>query len=250
MTPRPRVGLLGGTFDPIHHGHLAAARAAQQALDLDLIRFVPAAQPPHRPDTPRASGYHRLEMIRRAIAPVAGWEVSDLELRREGPSYTFDTLTALHRDGLSPLQIFFITGADAFAEIETWYRFPDVLDLAHFAVVTRPGFSLDGVRTRLAWLADRVIEPADIGGATSPRVVFIAAPTPDVSSTEIRRRAAAGESLDGLVPPEVAAYIERHQLYRPDRVASVVPDRTGASEASVAPGSDGSDEDSDLSAGR
>src|SRR5690606_12594384 len=205
MTPRPRVGLLGGTFDPIHHGHLAAARAAQQALDLDLIRFVPAAQPPHRPDTPRASGYHRLEMIRRAIAPVAGWEVSDLELRREGPSYTFDTLTALHRDGLSPLQIFFITGADAFAEIETWYRFPDVLDLANFVVVTRPGMSLVELRGRLPQLRSRMRLPvgrahSEITRTNETTIFLVDAPTPDVSSTEIRRMIGRGEPVMGMVP--------------------------------------------------
>ena len=85
-------------------------------------------------------------MVRLAAAAMPGWEVSDLELHRDGPSYTFDTLAALHREGLSPLQIFFITGADAFAEIATWHRYPDVLDAAHFAVVARPGTTLDALR--------------------------------------------------------------------------------------------------------
>src|SRR5688572_4630014 len=147
-----RFGLLGGTFDPIHNGHLAAARAAEQAVALDVVRFIPSARPPHRADSPKASEYHRLEMIRLALASSAGhahWEVSDLELRRHGPSYTYDTLTALQDEGLTPLQIFFIIGADAFAEIATWHRYPAVLDAAHFAVVTRPGISLESLRARL-----------------------------------------------------------------------------------------------------
>jgi nicotinate-nucleotide adenylyltransferase len=209
-----RVGLLGGTFDPIHNGHLAMGRAAQRALTLDSVRFLPAARPPHRPDSPRASEYHRVEMIRRAIATDAGWEVCDLELRRVGPSYTFDTLSALHREGLSPLQIFFLTGADAFAEIATWHRYPEVLDAANFVVVTRPGFSLDSLRSRLPSLATRFATPADVADSATPLIVFIEGDTPDVSSTEIRRRAASGGRVEGFVPPAVAAYISQHHLYR------------------------------------
>jgi nicotinate-nucleotide adenylyltransferase len=208
------VGLLGGTFDPIHNGHLAAARAANQQLQLDRVKVIPSARPPHRPDSPRASEYHRVEMIRRAIAVNAGWEVCDLELRRNGPSFTFDTLAALHRDGLSPLQIFFITGADAFAEIATWHRYPEVLDAAHFAVVTRPGSSFEGLRQRLPSLAARMASPADVADSVTPLIILLHADTPDVSSTAIRRRASHGESLEGLVPSAVAEYISHHHLYR------------------------------------
>jgi nicotinate-nucleotide adenylyltransferase len=208
------VGLLGGTFDPIHEGHLAVARAAQQHLQLSRVRFLPAARPPHRPDSPRASEYHRLEMIRRAIAANAGWEVCDLELRRDGPSYTFETLAVLHREGLTPLQLFFITGADAFAEIATWHRYPEVLDQAHFVVVTRPGFSLDSLRRRLPALAHRMTVSSELANPSTTKIVLVAGHTPEVSSTEIRRRAAQGASLEGLVPNAVAEYISHHQLYR------------------------------------
>jgi nicotinate-nucleotide adenylyltransferase len=213
MTMRPRVGLLGGTFDPIHLGHLAAARAAQRALDLDGVRFIPSARPPHRPDQPRASEYHRVEMIRRAIDGVAGWELSDLELRRHGPSYTWDTLVALHASGLAPSQIFFITGADAFAEIATWYRYPAVLDAAHFVVITRPGISLQTVRDRVPALVPRMTTPDRVADAATTHIIAVEALTPDVSSTEIRARAARGEALDDCVPAAVAAYIREHQLY-------------------------------------
>ena len=153
-------------------------------------------------------------MIRRAICDTAGWEVSDLELRRHGPSYTWDTLAALHRAGLSPLQIFFITGADAFAEIATWYRYPELLDAAHFVVITRPGFSLDAVRRRLPALVARIAAPEDVAASAATTIIAIEASTPDVSSTDIRARAARGESLDTLVPPAVAAYIDEQHLYR------------------------------------
>lgn len=215
MTRRPRVGVLGGTFDPIHLGHLAAARAAQRTLDLDRIVFVPAARPPHRPDSPRASEYHRVEMIRRAIDAAAGWEVSELELHRTGPSYTVDTLSAFHDQGLLPSQLFFITGADAFAEITTWYRYADVLDGAHFVVVTRPGFSMERLRDRVPGLADRLCDTADLADSPTTRILLVEAETPDVSSTAIRKRAATGAPLDDCVPAAVAAYISRNHLYSP-----------------------------------
>src|SRR5262245_28068054 len=214
-----RVGVLGGTFDPIHLGHLGAARAAGEALALDLIRFIPSARPPHRTDSPRASEYHRLEMIRRALAEsnarahASRWEVSDLEFGRDGPSFTFDTLTALQREGLSPLQIYFIIGADAFAEIETWHRYPAVLDAAHFAVVTRPGTALRSLPERLSALAARMTTPAASGRSPATQIILIESHTPDVSSTEIRRRAGRHESLTGMVTPAVAAYIAQHSLY-------------------------------------
>jgi nicotinate-nucleotide adenylyltransferase len=220
MTARPRVGVLGGTFDPIHVGHLAAAHAAERALDLDIVRLIPSARPPHRTDSPQASGYHRLEMIRRAVIDTASpgtsarWEVSDLELRREGKSYTVDTLTALHREGFAASQIFFIIGADAFAEIASWHRYPDALNAANFAVVARPGTTLEGLRDRLPWLAARMIRSSALDDTATTRVVLIESETPAVSSTDIRSRARRGESLNGFVTPAVAAYIVQNSLYK------------------------------------
>jgi nicotinate-nucleotide adenylyltransferase len=213
------VGLLGGTFDPIHLGHLAAARTAQQTLDLNAVRLLVSARPPHRPDSPRASEYHRLEMLRLAVADEAAdggarLEVSDLELERAGPSFTFDTLRTLHGEGLTPLQLVFITGADAFAEIETWHRYPDVLDAAHFAVLARPGTTLASLFARLPALASRMTTADALDQATTTRIVLVDCETPDVSSTAIRARASRGESLDGLVSPSVAAYIAQNGLYR------------------------------------
>jgi nicotinate-nucleotide adenylyltransferase len=209
-----RLGLLGGTFDPVHLGHLAAARAAQAALGLERVRFVPSARPPHRPDSPGASGYHRREMVRLAVGDTPGWEVWDLELTREGPSYTFDTLTSVADEGLTPVQIFFVIGADAFADITTWYRYPEVLDRAHFVVVARPGTTLASLQSRLPQLAPRMCEPQDVDGYRT-RIILLEAATPDVSGTVIRRRVAQGAPIDNLVPSAVAAYLDRNLLYRP-----------------------------------
>lgn len=210
-----RIGILGGTFDPIHAGHLAAGRAAHRALALDAVRVVPTHVPPHRPVAPVASDFHRFAMTALVALDEPGWTVWDGELRRDGPSFTFDTLTALQDEGLAASQIFFITGADAFAEVATWSRYPAVLALAHFVVVTRPGTPLDGRLARLPDIAPRVCLPDALPATGPTRVIFVHAETPDVSSTAIRRLAAEGRPLDGLVTPPVARYIERHALYRP-----------------------------------
>ena len=211
-----RVGVLGGTFDPIHDGHLAAGRAAMTALALDRLLVIPSSSPPHRPDSPRASGYHRLQMARLGVGAMPGWTASDLELVRGGPSYTFDTLTALGAG--TERQFFFITGADAFAEIASWYRYPEVLELAHFVVIARTGTSFERLRARLPELAPRLVEcdttdPEACRRAPFPSIFLVHASTPAISSTEIRRRAAAGEPLDGLVPDAVQRYIREHRLY-------------------------------------
>jgi nicotinate-nucleotide adenylyltransferase len=208
-----RLGVLGGTFDPVHLGHVAVGRAAAAALALDEVRLVPSRLPPHRTG-PHASGYHRFAMAALSAADEPRWTVSDSELLRDGPSYSFDTLTALAAaEGLAASQIFFLIGADAFAEIATWSRYPAVLDLAHFVVVTRPGTPLDAVRARVPALAGRFTTP-DQAATTGPtRVVALEAATPDVSSTAIRARAARGEALSGLVTRPVAQYIQRHGLY-------------------------------------
>jgi nicotinate-nucleotide adenylyltransferase len=210
-----RLGVLGGTFDPVHLGHLAVARVATAALSLDGVRFVPSHVPPHRAG-PHASATDRLAMTALAIEGRPGWSVSDMEIRRAGPSYSFDTLTALATaEHLAAWQICFLIGTDAFAEIATWWRYPGVLDLAHFVVVARPGFGLAALRARVPALADRMTTPGAMPRRpdTTTRIVLLEATTPDVSSTAIRARAARGESLEGLVSAPVAQYIRQHALY-------------------------------------
>jgi nicotinate-nucleotide adenylyltransferase len=221
MNSAARLGILGGTLDPVHTGHIETARAARSQLGLDRILLMPARIPPHRTRQPSASGYHRFAMAALAIQGHEGLVVSDLELCSPRTSYTSDTLARLHSLGLVGSQIFFITGADAFAEIETWHRYPDVLDMANFVVVSRPGYEPRAVVSRLPALADRVREASVRPRGPSERmsILLVDAATPDVSSTEIRRRIAAGESIEGLVPAAVEAHIRRHRLYYGDPAA-------------------------------
>lgn len=197
------LGVLGGTFDPIHLGHMAAALAAQRSLSLDSIVLVPSRIPPHRAQPATAGAEDRLAMAQLAAMAHPGWSVSRLEIDREGPSYTYDTLVELGKPGT---QLFFITGADAFAEIDTWSRYPAVLDLANFVVVSRPGITLDSLR-------ERVPTAFSHRSSAQTRVILVEAHTPDVSSTGIRSRVRAGQTLSGLVPDAVAGYIAAHRLY-------------------------------------
>lgn len=211
------VGVLGGTFDPVHSGHLAAAKAAADAAGLDEVLFVTSREPPHRASPPRSSAYHRFAMVALAVAADRRFVASDIELTRTGPSFTAETLRGLHQLGLAPWQLFFITGTDAFAEIATWQDYPALLDLANFIVISRPGQTLEALAARLPDLAQRMhgIQP-DAGwqpDGSHTWILLVAASTPDVSSTDIRERLAAGATLEGLVPGEVERHVRRHRLY-------------------------------------
>ena len=198
-----RIGLLGGTFDPIHVGHLDAAEAARRALSLDEILVIPAHDPPHRDDEPHASSFHRFAMICLAIEDMPGYRGFDIELRRQGPSYTALTLRDLHAAGWQASQLHFILGADAFAEIATWYEYPAILESCRFAVVGRPGMSLEAALARTPDLRVRV----------GNSIHLVEAATAAVSSSDIRARLRAGQPVNGLVPPAVARHIAAHQLY-------------------------------------
>jgi nicotinate-nucleotide adenylyltransferase len=218
MNDAARIGILGGTLDPIHLGHIEAALAAREALRLDRVLIVPAHVPPHR-SQPSTSPFHRFAMAALAVAGIDGLCVSDVELLASGPSYTADTLHHVATEhGLERSQIFFITGADAFAEIETWKRYPDVLDLANFVVVSRPGMSLVDLRGRLPHLRPRMRLPlgrahSGITSHEQTSIFLVDAPTPDVSSTEIRRLIGRGEPVMGMIPPNVEQHILQHGLY-------------------------------------
>ena len=225
MNEAARIGILGGTLDPIHFGHLDTALAAREALALDRVVIIPSRIPPHRQTQPLASPYHRFAMAALAVNGVEGLVVSDVELRAPGPSYTADTLMH-YRDGLGldAWQIFFITGADAFADIATWSRYPEVLDLAHFVAVSRPGAPVSGLRQQLPTLKDRMRLPlrrSDLDVHTGKTSIFLVdAPTSDVSSTEIRRRLVADQPLAGMVPEAIERHIQQHGLYRRSRSSS------------------------------
>jgi len=236
---RVPIGILGGTFDPVHVGHVAVARAARQALGLDGVWLVPTRQPPHRPRPPYTSIYHRFAMTALAALSTDGLRISDLELDTPGPSYTALLLERLHAEGYEAWQIVFIIGADAFAEIATWHQYPAILDRCHFAVISRPGQDADeapassathglgvtGWAARLPHLATRFVQVAaasrgrdarSLVASRQPSIFLIDVATPDVSSTEIRERLRAGLPIADMVPATVADYIQRHALYAGD----------------------------------
>lgn len=209
------IGLLGGTFDPVHAGHLDVARAALQALGLEKVLLIPSRTPPHR-HAPHAKGPDRLAMVRAAVAAEPGLDVSTIELDAAGPSYTSSTLDRLEASGVDTRTLCFITGADAFAEIPTWHQYPDLINRCHFAVVSRPGLPVERLRTQLPRLASRMISVSGNQTYTppsQPSIFLIDAPTAPVSSTDVRARIARKASVKGLVPDAVAAYIDAHRLY-------------------------------------
>ena len=214
MTAGRRIGILGGTLDPIHFGHLDAAEAARTALQLETVHLLPSHDPPHRSASPLASAFHRFALVSLAIQDCPAYRVSDVELTRSGPSYTADSLRALHAGGWTPSQIFFILGADAFAEISTWREFPDVLDGAHFVVMARPGTHLEEAASRTPELRPRLQRAGlDLPQDGKTRIILVEARTRDISSTMIRARLRTRQSIDDLVPSAVARHIVMHHLY-------------------------------------
>ena len=204
--PQPLV-LFGGTFDPVHHGHLIVARAVAEQCGLPRVTFVPAGTPPHKAPA-EAAPEHRLAMLQLATAGEPMLDVRDIELRRPGPSYTFDTLTALQREAGPEARLRLLVGADMLADLPHWHRAADVVKLADLLVVLRPPWpqGLDEVFADL-----RRAFGKDTGDRLRQSVVR--APLIDISSTEIRRRVADGRSVRFLVPEPVREYIEAHRLY-------------------------------------
>jgi nicotinate-nucleotide adenylyltransferase len=194
-----KIGLLGGTFDPFHFGHLAAADAAIDCADLDRVLFMPAAQPPHRPPA-IASPHQRLEMCRLGIEGEPRFEVSDIELKREGPSYTVETLEEMRREQPED-ELLLILGWDAAKLFSTWHEPEKVRELATIVVVARPGSG-----------APRVEDLKGVG-LDKAKVVLCLTTTPDVSASEIRKAVGAGEPIRGKVPKAVERFIAEHRLY-------------------------------------
>jgi nicotinate-nucleotide adenylyltransferase len=199
------LGLLGGTFDPFHLGHLGLARAARDQLGLDRVLVMPAAQPPHKPGRPISPALLRLAMVVAGIAGEPRLEASRIEIDRPGPSFTVDTVAELLAAPAAgaPADVVVILSAESFAGLSSWHEPERLVSLARFAVAPRAGHpdpDLDELVTRLPGLAGRV-DRLDLPPIT-------------VSASEIRRRAASGASLDGLVPPAVATLIRDNGLYR------------------------------------
>lgn len=196
------LGILGGTFDPIHIGHLHIAEIVYKALSLEKVIFIPAFVPPHKVGQDYAPAQQRYAMTELAVQPYKHFYVSDMELKRSGVSYTRDTLRELHK--LYPQKkLYFIIGADSVVQLHTWNSIEEMLDLATFVVAGRPGY--DGVM-------EQVVH--NLGSEAADKIVLLHTPEYDISSTDIRTRIRQGESLAGLLPESVELYIKKHGLYR------------------------------------
>lgn len=200
------VVLFGGSFNPIHNGHLIVARCVAEQLNASRVILIPSANPPHKNAADLAEAADRMEMARRAIDGEPGWEVSDCEARRQGPSYTFDTV-AQFRHALGPqCELCWIIGADTLTELVSWYRVGELVELCRIVTAARPGWErpdLDILRSRLTQpQIDRLV--GDV----------LATPRIEISGTQIRRRIREGRSVRYLVPDAVREYIQQRPLYR------------------------------------
>jgi len=199
-----RVGVMGGTFDPVHYGHLFIAECSRYRFNLAKVLFIPSGRPVHKKRGNILEPQHRLEMTRLAVKSNPFFEISSIEVDRPGPTYAVDTLEQLHLDNESRDKYFYITGADAILEILTWKDVPKVFEMCSFIAVTRPGYSLDGLNRVLRNLSQEQREKIHIFETTGILI----------SSTEIRQRVNRGEPIKYLVPEEVEQYILTHKLYK------------------------------------
>jgi len=192
----PQLGVLGGTFDPIHNGHLIVAEALLEKLDLVEVLFLLSARPPHKNSSAVASWQDRLQMIRLALRGNPRFQVSDMEIKRDSPSYTVETMKQLQSRYSQQYRVLFVVGADSILEIFTWHQPERLLASRSLVVVPRPGCDL-----------------RDMDPQVAKQVTVVQTPLIEISSSDIRRRVSEGRSIRYLVPEEVAAYIHQHRLY-------------------------------------
>ena len=217
MTASEPIGILGGTFDPVHFGHLRLAEEAADGLGLSRVLLIPAALPNLRA-RPGTEAQHRLTMVRLAVQGNPRLAVDDRELKREGMSYTVDTLVELRSELGATSPFFLILGADAFLRLPAWSRWLELFELTHIAVATRPGYDLDGAlgtsgELKGQWEARRVPEPVACAGLPSGRIVRLPIPLLQISATDLRARMSRAKSVRYLLPPAVVDYIAAQRLY-------------------------------------
>ncbi|MGH8381358.1 nicotinate-nucleotide adenylyltransferase [Pseudomonas sp.] len=213
MSPARRIGVLGGTFDPVHIGHLRSALEVAEVLALDELRLMPNARPPHR-DTPQVSAQDRLAMVRCAVEGVPRLSVDARELARDTPSYTIETLELMRAELAASDQLFLLLGWDAFCGLPSWHRWEELLQHCHILVLQRPDADVeppDALRNLLA--ARTVSDPQALVGSAG-HIAFVWQTPLAVSATQIRQLLASGKSVRFLVPDAVLAYIDAHNLYR------------------------------------
>jgi len=216
-----KIGLLGGTFNPIHIAHLRIAEEVREVCALDRILFIPAAAPPHKRLAENASFHHRFAMTRLAVEGNPEFSVTDMEGRRSGKSYSIDTLTLLRREDPGK-DLYFIVGMDSFLEIHTWRDFPRLFELAHLVVVGRPGYMPETAPQELLPIAVRDHfcydeTPRALRHISGNMLIFLQESMLDIASTQIRGMLAANRSIRYLVPDSVAEYIHFHRLYTAGR---------------------------------
>jgi len=199
-----RIGVYGGSFDPVHFGHLVPVEEARRNLALDEIFFVPAFQPPHKPSGSSAPSHHRFAMLALAIEAYPAFRLSDFEVARGGTTYTIETLRHL-RAARADVEFFLVLGSDSLAQITTWRSWQELLNEFKVAVVEREGFSPGALAREL---------PQAISGRLGETVFFAGNQPVTISSTWLRRAIPAGEDLSGSLPASVAAYLRKHALYR------------------------------------
>lgn len=201
-----RIGLYGGRFDPIHHGHLIAAQSIYEQLRLDRVIFVPCGRPPHKPGQSLSDGLHRVEMIRLAIRNDPRFEIDEVELNLPGPSYTFTTVSEFRSRTNASDELFWLIGADSLSQLPTWYRISELVRLVQFVTAARPG-----------WQPPSLEQLAPTIGTDESQALLrhvLRTPHIEISSTDVRSRAASSQSIRYLVPPEVETYIRASGLYQ------------------------------------
>jgi nicotinate-nucleotide adenylyltransferase len=203
LTSRKALGVLGGTFDPIHYGHLVAAQYAAYGFHLDRVIFMPTAQPPHKNANGVLDARHRVAMVELAIADNTAFELSTLEVERSGVSYTIDTIETLQQT-YPGTEIYFIMGMDSIYILDTWKDVERLVDMCRFIVVTRPAYQLDRNQPALQQVPEKFWAQAD----------FLEVPAVDISSTNLRYRVQQGQPIRYLLPPAVEQYIYDNSLYR------------------------------------
>jgi len=215
-----RIGAYGGTFDPVHSGHIEVAREIVRNFDLDQLLIIPAHRPPHKGSRPIADAYHRFTMAVLASLDEPGVLVSTIELESPERPYTFETIDRLQSAFGGGTRLYFVMGADQFEEINTWREPSRLLSSVDLIVVTRPGHDVgsshleERFRSTIIDLRESERQRVSAGDAGEHHIYLTSYVYTDVSSTEIRRRVRDGESIDGLTPPRVAEYIRKYELYR------------------------------------
>jgi len=213
-----RIGLLGGTYNPIHLGHLRLAEEVRELFELKEVHFIPSLIPPHKQDETITPSHHRMAMVRLALRSNPAFIASEIELRRQGPSYTIDTLQELHQTYGPKLQTYFILGIDAYLEIATWRRYQELFRLSHFVVVSRPGYQCKDIQQIFpVEIAHEFCYNKKVNGylhCCGYVAYFRDIHRYEISSSEIRSFIREGRSIRYLVPETVREYIEQKGLYQ------------------------------------